>query len=108
MTTRTHSVSNLSTRRQDVDRKQNGAYRVYAAMMQVLVFRALLKWAWEELNFRPHAYQAHPKKYVESYVRKIQALTRARLFHNSSEKCVIGRGKRRQRVDSESVLAVAA
>jgi hypothetical protein len=52
------SESDLYTRTQDVYRKQNGAHRVYAAVRQVIVFQLLRLWAWVELNYRPHAYQA--------------------------------------------------
>ena len=58
MTTKSCSESNIPTRTQDVYRTTNGVYRVYAAVRQMIVFQLLRIWAWVELNYRPHAYQA--------------------------------------------------
>jgi len=65
--------------------------------------RDLAKWAWEELNFRPHAYQAPVGKTPGSHPPRSVELRSARLSVNVPEtrpKCAPWR---RQRVDGAQI-----
>lgn len=44
----------------------------------VRVLTALSQWAWEELNFRPHAYQSGGRANVENQAAQNQRLTTSR------------------------------
>lgn len=46
-------------RTQDVPNDKSRAPEWVRRLIKALMLSRLLKWAWEELNLRPHAYQAH-------------------------------------------------
>jgi hypothetical protein len=101
-TSRMLSESRMPTRRPDVDRTRNGVHRVYAAIVQPVVFLIFRVWAWVELNYRPHAYQAELAKVRSLYVRARQGFPSARHRERRKKTRSNRAHKRRQRVDSES------
>jgi hypothetical protein len=62
----------------DVPNVKHGAPSGYAVSCNAVVLLLLAVWAWVELNYRPHAYQAPPPKVDFSDVRMLAQLTTAR------------------------------